>query len=89
MNKRENKIKILKRKCWVGKGNRERAREGREQAQTDLNLAAVQVDDKHAMSAHRFDHSGDGSGRDGHARLGLAVLTCVAKIRHHRRDALG
>jgi hypothetical protein len=64
------------------------SREARIRLRTDLNLAAMKVDDQHAMSAHSFDHSGDGGGRDRYARLGLAVLTRVAVVRHHCCDAL-
>jgi len=52
-----------------------------------LDLGGMEVHGEHAVSAGGLDHVGDELGRDGVAALGLAVLTGVAEIRDHGRDA--
>ncbi len=52
-----------------------------------LDLRRVQVHRQHAVDARRGEQVGHELGRDGHARLVLALLPGVAEVRHHRRDA--
>ena len=47
----------------------------------------MQVHREHTVSACRRNHIRNQLGRNRVARLALAVLTGVAEIRHHRRDA--
>jgi len=53
-----------------------------------LDLAGVQVHGQHAVGSRQLEHVGDQAGRDGLARLRLAILPRVGEERHHRGDAL-
>jgi len=53
-----------------------------------LDLAGVQIDGQHAVSAGARDQIGNELGRDGRARPRLSVLPRIAEIGDDRRDAL-
>ena len=54
-----------------------------------LDLAGMEIHGQHAVGAGGGQHVGHQLGRNGVAALGLTVLTGIAEIGDHRRDAAG